>query len=161
MKKSRNEATRTKRSIFMPSFPNSPRLIKGGLVLLDPTTSSVVRSVALQYNPDTLTRTLQAQTTGTDTPDRSEALRLKGPPIETIKVEAEIDATDQMEKGDATVATLGILPILSALELIVYPSSDQLVATDNLANSGTLEIAPGWPRWSCSCGARAGSYRCA
>ena len=35
--------------------------------------------------------------------DRSEALRLKGPAVETIKLDAEIDATDDMEAGDRTV----------------------------------------------------------
>jgi len=40
----------------MSSFPNSPRLIKGGIVLIDPADSVVQRVIALQYNPDTLTR---------------------------------------------------------------------------------------------------------
>ena len=67
----------------MATFPNSPRLLKGGLVVLDPDTGSVQRIVTLQYNPDTLTRTLQVQSRQRGG-DRSEALRLKGPPIETI-----------------------------------------------------------------------------
>jgi hypothetical protein len=45
----------------MTTFPNSPRLLKGGIVLIDPDTSAVVRVIALQYNPDTLTRTLHGQ----------------------------------------------------------------------------------------------------
>jgi hypothetical protein len=126
----------------MAASPISPRLLKGGLVLLDPVSSAVVRTIALQYNPDTLTRTLQAQTTTLDQPDRSEALRLKGPAIETIKLEVEIDAADQLETGDAVTQQYGILPLLSALELIVYPTSSQLVATDSLADQGTLEVAP-------------------
>ena len=36
----------------------------------------------------------------------------------------------------------GIQPQLAALETIVYPSSTQLLANNNLAQSGTLEIAP-------------------
>ena len=73
----------------MTTFPGSPRLLKGGIVLLDPATGAVRRIIALQYNPDTLTRTLQVQGAGTEGGDRSEALRLKGPPVETIRVEAE------------------------------------------------------------------------
>ena len=77
----------------MSSFPGSPRLLKGGIVLIDPDTSAVQRIIALQYNPDTLTRTLQVQGAGAESGDRLEALRLKGPPVETIKLDAEIDAT--------------------------------------------------------------------
>ena len=42
----------------MSSFPNSPRLLKGGIVLIDPASARVLRLIALQYNPDTFTRTL-------------------------------------------------------------------------------------------------------
>ena len=127
----------------MTTFPNSPRLIKGGIVLIDPQTSAVLRVIALQYNPDTLSRTLQIQAVG-ESGDRLEALRLKGPPIETIKLEAEIDATDQLEFPDQnrTTAELGIFPQLAALETIVYPTSAQLQSNNSLAQTGTLEIAP-------------------
>ena len=32
----------------MSTFPNSPRLLKGGIILMDPNTSKVIRIVALQ-----------------------------------------------------------------------------------------------------------------
>lgn len=126
----------------MTTFPNSPKLLKGGLVLIDPETGMVQRIIALQYNPDSLSRTLQIKGVGTEGGDRSEALRLKGPPVETIKVEAEIDATDHLEFGDAVATTVGIHPQLAALETIVYPTSGQLLANNALAQAGTLEIAP-------------------
>jgi hypothetical protein len=126
----------------MSSFPGSPQLLKGGIVLLNPDTGQPVRIIVLQYNPDTLTRTLQVQGIGPEPGDRLEALRLKGPPLETIKLDAEIDATDQMEKADPTTAQLGIYPQLAALETIVYPSSQQLQANDSQSQMGTLEIAP-------------------
>jgi Contractile injection system tube protein len=125
----------------MTTFPNSPKLLKGGLVLIDPETSAVQRVIALQYNPETLSRTLQVQGSG-EGAGRAEALRLTGPPIETIKVEVEIDATDQLELAEATTTQLGIHPILAALETIVYPTSSQLQANNTLAQSGTLEITP-------------------
>jgi len=31
------------------AFPKSPRLLKGGIVLMDPNTSVVLRMIALQY----------------------------------------------------------------------------------------------------------------
>jgi len=126
----------------MTSFPGSPKLLKGGIVLLDPDTGVPVRIVVLQYNPDTLSRTLQLQGIGPEPGDRLEALRLKSPPLETIKLEAEIDATDQLELGDATVAQLGIYPQLAALEVMVYPTSAQLRNNNSQSNSGVLEIAP-------------------
>src|SRR5215213_7291731 len=104
----------------MNSFPSSPRLVKGGIVLLDSNTSVVRRIIALQYNPDTLTRNLQVQGVGQESGDRLEALRLKGPPVETIKLEAEIDATDQLEfpEQNKLVTEAGVSPQLAALEMI-------------------------------------------
>jgi contractile injection system tube protein len=128
----------------MTSAPISPRLLKAGLVLIDPRSSAVRRVITLQYNPDTLSRTLQTQSVSaaSEGGNRSEALRLKGPPIETIKLDAEIDATDQMEVGDRQTAQTGIQSQLAALETIGYPSSDQLTGNNALARSGTLEIVP-------------------
>jgi hypothetical protein len=128
----------------MTSVPISPRLLKAGLVLIDPRSSAVRRVITLQYNPDTLSRTLQTQSVSpaSEGGNRSEALRLKGPPIETIKLDAEIDATDQMEVGDGQTAQTGIQSQLAALETIVYPSSDQLNGNNALARSGTLELVP-------------------
>ena len=126
------------------TYPNSPRLLKGGLVLIDPQSSAVRRVIALQYNPDTLSRTLQVRGVGADGGDRTEALRLTGPPTETIKLDAEIDATDQLEFPDrhADTTRLGIFPQLAALETIVYPTSGHLRANNDLAAAGTLEILP-------------------
>lgn len=120
----------------------SPRLIRGGIVLIDPTTSRVDRIITLQYNPDSLNRTLQVRGAGGESGDHLEALRLKGPPIETIKLEAEIDATDQLEVADPQTVQLGIHPQLAALETIVYPDTQQLIANNAEAQSGSLEILP-------------------
>ena len=128
----------------MSSFPNSPRLLKGGIVLIDPDTSAVQRIIALQYNPDTLTRTLQPQAVK-ESGRPSEALRLTGPPVETIKLEAEIDATDQLEFPDQNqnAAQFGIHPQLAALETIVYPTQRAAYRrTTPWRESGTLEIVP-------------------
>lgn len=126
----------------MSAFPGSPRLLRGGIVLTDPTTGAVQRIIALQYNPDTLTRSLQIKGVGQDSGDHTEALRLKGPPVETIKVEVEIDATDAMEAGDGTTNEAGLHPQLAALETIVYPRSAALLSANAEASAGSLEIAP-------------------
>src|ERR1700729_4577105 len=107
----------------------SPRLQKGAIVSVDPDTGAAISSISLQYNPDSITRSLKPQSVG-DQPDRTEILRLKGPPIETIKCTAEIDATDLLASGDANTLKYGIQPQLAALELLVYPSSITLIANE-------------------------------
>lgn len=126
----------------MTTFPNAPRLLKGGIVVIDAGSGAIQRVIALQYNPDTLSRTLQPKSAGTETPDRAEALRLKGPAVETFKLEVEIDGADLLERGDSSAADVGIQPSLTVLEALVSPTSAQLNELNRLARSGTLEIAP-------------------
>lgn len=120
-----------------------PRLVKGGLVQVDPGSGAVRRVVSLQYNPDSLVRNLKLQQPA-EGADVTEALRVTGPPIETLKIEAEVDATDAMEKPDQHAATvkLGVHPQLAALESLVHPSVEDLVRRDALASSGAIEILP-------------------
>ena len=123
--------------------PLSPKLLKGGLVQVHPDTGKVLRTIALQYNPDTLTRTLQVQATG-ESGIRSEALRLRGAAVETIKLEVEIDATERLDDPGANRDTvkLGIQPELAALESLVHARADDLQANDAMASSGALEVLP-------------------
>lgn len=123
--------------------PISPRTLKGGILMLDPDTAIPRGIIILQYNPETMTRHLAPQSIS-ESPDRSEILRLKGPPVETISLTAEIDATDQLEfpsSNPITVAT-GISPQLSALETLIYPSSIDMIVNEALTLAGTIEILP-------------------
>lgn len=125
------------------SLANSPKLIKGGLVVLNQAGTAVDRVITLQYNPDTLSRSFQVQGAGGEGGgERATPFRLKGPAIETIKVEAEIDATDGLEFPDQNPSTaqLGVGPQLAALESLVNPRAEALVALNALAASGVLEI---------------------
>jgi hypothetical protein len=126
------------------SFPGSPKLLKGGIVLLDPDTAAVRRVINLQYNPDSLTRSLQVQAISNESGDRAEALRFKSPPLETIKLDAELDITDQLEfpEQNPDAVQSGLYPQLAVLEAMVYPTSTQLQNNNRLAQSGTLEIVP-------------------
>jgi hypothetical protein len=128
----------------MSTSPRSPKVLKAGLVLIDPESAKVLRIISLQYNPEKLTRSLQLQTAGGEASDRSEAMRFKGPAVETIKLEADIDAADQLEFPDQnrTAVENGIQPQLAVLEALANPSSAQLLEVDRQAGSGTLEIAP-------------------
>ncbi|PTR05765.1 hypothetical protein C8R32_11611 [Nitrosospira sp. Nsp5] len=127
----------------MTTFPNSPKLLKAGIVLVDVETSRMQRVISLQYNPDSLTRRLQVQGTG-EGGERSEALRLKGPAAETITLEAEIDATDQLEfpERNPNAVQFGIHPQLALLETLVHPRSEDLQANNTMAGEGTIEILP-------------------
>ncbi|MCL4436290.1 MAG: hypothetical protein M1503_02860 [Thaumarchaeota archaeon] len=126
----------------MSSFPGSPKLSKGALISYDPL-GFIPQVVIFQYNPETLTRKLEAQRT-----QRSgspvETYRLKGPPVEKIELKVELDAADQLEKPEqnATTVAMGIYPQLSALEMMIYPKSSWVIAKTALAAGGAIEIAP-------------------
>jgi len=125
--------------------PISPRLVRAGIVTMDPDTSVVRSVIALQYNPDSLTRTLQIQAAkGGEDGVRVDALRLRGPAVETIKMEAELDAVDQLEfpSQNPTAVQFGLQPQLAQLEMLVNPTVETLQADNTMANNGTLEIIP-------------------
>lgn len=125
----------------MAFLTETPKPLKGALVALrlpDPTP----QVIAFQYNPQSLSRTLEAQSQGSGEGGGSDAFRLTGAPIETIKFEAEIDAADQLEVGSATAAELGLHPQLALLELLVYPSSALVIANTILLAVGTIEVVP-------------------
>ena len=124
------------------SFPQStPNVLKGAIVGIDPF-NPLASIVVFQYNPDTLTRTLQAQSAGAQGGDRSEAMRLKGAPVETFKLDVEIDATDQLERDDGLAESLGIYPQLSALEMLIYPKSALVLVNTALLAAGSMEVIP-------------------
>jgi hypothetical protein len=124
----------------MTTFPGSPRFLKGALVgvdLLDPNPSVIV----FQYNPETLTRSLKARAMSGEGAT-SEATRLTGAPEETIQVEVRIDATDQLENGNDPAVSMGIYPQLSAIEMLIYPNSNVVIANTAIMALGTIEVVP-------------------
>src|SRR5580704_12828998 len=129
----------------MSTSPIAPRLVRGGIVTMDPDTTAVQSVIALQYNPDSLSRTLQIQAVqGGQDGVRVDALRLRGAAIETIKLEAELDATDQLEfpKQNPNAIKFGLNPQLAQLEMLVNPTVETLISDNNLASNGALEIIP-------------------
>lgn len=124
----------------MTNFPGSPRLNKGAIVSFD-IANPIASIIVFQYNPDSITRTLQAQSAG-EGGGRSEALRLKGAPVETIKLDVELDATDQLEQGNDVATSTGLHPQLAALEMLLYPKSALVIANTVLLAFGTLEVVP-------------------
>jgi hypothetical protein len=130
----------------MSPSPLSPRLLKGAIVAIDLATSQQT-TIAFQYNPETVTRTLTpSQATEPEQPGkRAIALRYSGAPQETFSsVEIHLDASDALESGDATAKNLGIYPQLFALEVLAYPPSQQVVDHDRLLKQGKMEVASGY-----------------
>ena len=122
------------------TFPGSPKTTKGALIGLD-AANPVASVVVFQYNPLKMTRSLQPQTSGSEG-SIFETQRLKGAPVETIRLEIELDAADKLEEGDGIASSLGIYPQLSALEMLVYPKSALVIANTVLLGLGTIEVVP-------------------
>jgi hypothetical protein len=116
-------------------------VLKGALVQTPPGRTPSV--ILFQYNPETLTRRLDARaTSGGDVGERSEPFRITGPPRETITLSVTLDATDALETGDPLAVSTGVAPALSALELLLYPPSATVIANASLASAGNIEIVP-------------------
>ncbi|MGG6266455.1 hypothetical protein [Leptolyngbya sp. AN10] len=127
----------------MSTFPGSPRLIKGAIVTLQaPSYNQIESTIAFQYNPDSLSRSLNAEATKESAGAPSPETLLNRTPRETINLKVVIDAIDQLEKGDRTALELGIYPQLSALEVLMYPKSDLVKAANQRTQQGVLEINP-------------------
>lgn len=122
-------------------FPGSPRLLKGAIIGLDPF-NPLASVVVFQYNPETVTRSITPRYKAADGNRSAEALRLQGPPGETIQLTVEVDATDQLEDGNPLASALGVYPTLSALEMLVYPKSALVIANEVLAALGVIEVIP-------------------
>src|ERR1044071_6105251 len=125
----------------MTTFPGSPRLLKGAIIGADQA-NPLASVIVFQYNPDTMTRRLEARTSSGESSDRSEALRLTSAPKETITLSIEVDATDQLEKAEPVAVVSGVNPTLSALEMLLYPKSADVISNLSQANNGFLEIIP-------------------
>ncbi|CAN5893945.1 hypothetical protein BH11PSE13_BH11PSE13_35140 [soil metagenome] len=105
-------------------------LIKAGLVVLAPGGGEVQRAIALQYNPETLTRSFEPQGVGGggDGVAGGQTYHFTGPAIESIQLVTTLDATDALERADANprVVQTGIASQLAMLEALVQPSADEL-----------------------------------
>jgi hypothetical protein len=125
----------------MTGLTSSPKVRKAALVvmdLVDPASTAIV----FQYNPENVTRTLQPQNTPEGAGDAADFARVRGAPIETVRLEVEIDATDDLADGDGITQQVGIYPQLAQLELLLYPKSTQVALNTGLVMAGSLEILP-------------------
>lgn len=115
--------------------------LKGAIVAIDDTNSQT-QVIAFQYNPATIRRSLRPEMVGGEEGDRSQEVRFTGAPVQTITLDIEIDATDQLNAGNPTTEWLGVLPQLATLELLVYPTIQQITNLQSQLAKGVLEVAP-------------------
>lgn len=123
----------------MSQLPGTPRTARAALVVFeapDPTPSVIT----LQYNPETLTRDIKAS--AVEGGARTDAFRLTGAPVETIKMEAYFDATDRLAAGDVVTEKHGVYPQLASLEILLAPTSASVIENAKLLSLGTIEILP-------------------
>ena len=126
----------------MGTAPGAIKLVKAGFVVLD-VAGAILKIIAFQYNPETLVRRLEeaatsaptsAPTAGTTLPGETVPIGVPGPlallplpaPHETVSFTIALDAADKLQAGDAVTQQNGILPALSALELLLYPQPNSL-----------------------------------
>jgi hypothetical protein len=81
--------------------------------------------VVFQFNPDRVTRTpsLAHQPPKADGTGNHPGTQQPDRPSETISFSLRLDASDQLAQSNPIAAASGILPTLSAIELLMVPSS--------------------------------------
>lgn len=121
-----------------PNRPSS-QVMKGAFVV--GTNKGPPKAIIFQYNPTTLTRNVSANTPGQGENNLG-SLRLSGPPSESIDLDVEIDATDQLDQGSKQAENLGIHPQLAALESLLYPPSSKLKTLLGRLAAGEIEVIP-------------------
>jgi hypothetical protein len=127
-----------------------PRVVKGALLVYDSqapgTTPS--RQIVFQYNPDGLRRSFATRAPAKDATksgaSKESVLSVPGPPVETITLSIELDASDQLD--DATrreaVNDDGLHGALASLELLLYPATALISQLQNQADQGAVQVKP-------------------
>ena len=125
-------------------FTGSPRLLKGALVVFEALKHVPTNLIAFQYNPDQVTRQLQQVRCGRSPDPCSPAgdTRRVLPPTESFRMSIELDATDQLEDVNPLAIGSGLYPALSALELLLYPPSTDIILGKILAKLGSARVSP-------------------
>lgn len=124
----------------MTGLPSSPKLRKAALVVME-LQNPAATAIVFQYNPESVTRTLAPQFMG-EGGDTTDYVRIRGAPVETLRLDVVIDATDYLGDGDPITYQVGIYPQLAQLELLLYPKSSQVAWNSAQLLAGSLEILP-------------------
>ena len=100
--------------------------------------------VVFQFNPDRITRTPKlARPPATDTgAGQKNTNEQPGKPSESISFTLRIDASDQLAASNPIAAASGILPTLSALELLMLPKSALSINLFGLSGAPSPALHP-------------------
>ena len=130
--------------------PAQPHFLRGGLVSYDLAAGRAVRTLPMLVNPATLRRSYEIKDSAVSSYS-SGPLRLTAPAIETIDVEAKLDAASAILRSldgatlsgaAAAAGDEGVRPWISALQMMVSPTPEAIQRNDDLRQSGALEIVP-------------------
>jgi len=101
--------------------------------------------VIFQFNPETLTRTVQIPSRPTSGTQR-ETTQAGEPSIEKITLKASFSAADEFGDNKALARLFGVGTRLAALEKMVYPSNDLLAAIGKALGIGSNPLGGSDPR---------------
>ncbi len=136
----------------MAEFPGRPRVTKGALLVFGTPVPVPTQVIVFPYNPESMTRRfdLAAGSTGRAAPASHEPTNPVTPPDEQITVTLVLDATDALEKPAENAVTVvsGLLPVISALEQLIYPSTASARLVQLLARLGGNQITPYVTPWT-------------
>jgi hypothetical protein len=106
-------------------------LLKGALVQISPTTFLPTYLVMFQYNPQELSRSL------TPRYYKNRGDRFTGPPKETVDVTVQLEASQ-----DGGTSITGLLGRLAALQMLITPSSIDLIPYTLQVSSDAMQAVP-------------------
>ena len=118
----------------MSFLPSSPKILKGAFVAFDPEADSHNKRncITFQYNPERIYRKLESRMTRTARSSSwwNKVLKKHSTtksPCETIMFTLILDATDDLEDPSQhqNTVTNGICPLLSAIEMLLYPPANK------------------------------------
>jgi hypothetical protein len=131
------------------SFSNSPRFLKGALVVYESQQPGPPpRVIVFQYNPETMKRSLEKRAVeakgGSSQPSKEDLLRAAGPPAESITLQISLDAADQLAAPEQhqNAVDSGLYPVLSVMEMLLYPSTAKVQQIDAAAGQGEVQVSP-------------------
>ena len=134
----------------MSFAPNTPKLTKGAFVVFsEPFLWHIPNIIFFQYNPETLEQSIEISEIDTTfgqsgQPKKNNPNAIAGEPRgRFFNLKLELDATDQLEvplPSHPETLAFGIGPQLAALELLMYPMSDQLLG--NFFSFGVAKKGP-------------------
>ncbi|MFT6557699.1 hypothetical protein [Sneathiella sp.] len=124
-------------------------LKKGSLHIIPPASKALTQSrgqqsITFQYNPNLVKRELKPNLVGGQSGGHSGSIRYGTAPDEVFSLQVEIDALDNLPSKSQNKAAVidGIYPLLSALELLLYPRLSVVKSNQTSLDNGVLQVAP-------------------